>query len=78
MAARTRTILKVLQLGGEDKVAGAVMRIFGAASIEECSATYELLGKAERASLDEAVARLAADASAVFWLRVENSEKYDQ
>ncbi len=72
---RTRTILAVLQRGGEDKVARAVLKIFGASSIDECAATYELVGNAERATLDEAVARVAADGSAVFLLRVENAER---
>ena len=69
---RTRAILKVLKRGGEDKVSRAVLKIFGASSLEECSATYEMVGKAERVTLDEAVERFAADGSAVFWIRVEN------
>ena len=40
----TRAILKVLQRGKEDKVARAVLKVFGASSLEECSATYELVG----------------------------------
>lgn len=71
---RTRAILKVLQRGREEKLARTVLRIFGASSLEECSATYEMVGNAERASLDEAVERVAADASAAFWLSVENEE----
>jgi triosephosphate isomerase len=69
---RTRAILAVLRRGREDKVAGAVLKIFGASSIEECCATYELVGHAERATLDEAVERIAANASAAFWLSVES------
>jgi hypothetical protein len=72
---RTRAILEVLQRGGEDKLSRAVMKIFGASSLEECSATYEMVGNAERRSLDEAVERVAADGSAVFWLRVESETK---
>ncbi len=70
--SRTRAILEVLKRGGEDKVARAVLKIFGASTLEECSATYELVGNAERRSLDEAVERVAADGSAVFLLRVES------
>jgi hypothetical protein len=69
---RTRAILEVLKRGGEDKVSRAVLKIFGASSLEECSATYELVGNAERATLDEAVERAAANGSAVFWLRVDS------
>ncbi|HYI11416.1 MAG TPA: hypothetical protein VEK57_20335 [Thermoanaerobaculia bacterium] len=72
---RTRAILKVLQRGREEKLAGSIMKIFGASSLEECSATYEMVGKAERASLDEAVERLAANAGAAFLLGVENEER---
>jgi len=69
---RTRAILEVLRRGREPKLAPKVLKIFGASSIEECFATYEAVGKAERASLDEAVERVAADASAAFWLSVES------
>jgi hypothetical protein len=69
---RTRAILAVLQRGREDKVARTVLKIFGASSIEECCATNELVGRAERATLDEAVERAAANASAAFWLSVES------
>lgn len=70
--SRTKAILKVLARGKEEKVANAVLKIFGASSIEECVATYESVGKAERASIDEMVERVAKDGSAVFWIRVES------
>jgi len=73
-AQRTRAILKVLQRGREEKLARTVEKIFGASSLEECAATYELLGNAERGALDEALERLAANASAAFLLGVENEE----
>ena len=72
MAARTKAILKVLARGGEEKIASTVMRIFGASTLEECAATYEVVGAAERATLDEAVERVAANGSAVFLLRLDN------
>ncbi len=71
---RTLAILKVLRRGGEDKLARTVQKIFGASSMEECFTIYEMVGKAERSSLDEAVARVAADASAAFLLKVDSQE----
>ena len=72
MAQRTRAILAVLRRGREATLAPKVLKIFGAPSIEECVATYEVVGNAERATLDEAVERVAADASAAFWLSVDS------
>jgi hypothetical protein len=69
--ARTKAILRVLARGREEKVGRAVMRVFGASSIEECLQTYDAVGKAERATLDEAVERMTADAGAAFWLSVD-------
>jgi hypothetical protein len=71
---RTRTILETLKRGGEEKVASAILKIFGASTIDDCITTYEALGKAERTGIDEVVQRIAADASAVFRIRVENAE----
>lgn len=71
----TRAILKVLGRGREPKLAQTVLKIFGASSLEECSEAYERLGNAERASLDEALARMAANAGAAFVLGVENEER---
>ena len=70
--SRTKAILKVLRRGREEKVANVMLRIFGATSLDECEATYDLVGAAERATLDEAVERVAANAGAAFWLGVEN------
>lgn len=72
---RTRAILEVLRRGREPKLAPKVLKIFGASSMEECFTTYEMVGKAERAALDEAVERVTADASAAFLLSVESEEK---
>jgi len=69
---RTKAILKVLGRGHEDKVARNVLKVFGASSLEECVSIYDAVGKAERATLDEAVERMAASAGAAFWLGVEN------
>ncbi len=49
----------------------AVLKLFGASSLEECRATYGAVGNAERVALDDAIARAAEDASAVFLLRVD-------
>jgi hypothetical protein len=76
-SSKTRAILKVLARGREEKLANTVMKIFGASSIDECLATYEMLGAAERSSLDEALARMTANASAAFLLGVENVELAD-
>lgn len=70
--SRTKAILEVLSRGREEKLAGTVLKIFGASSFEECFATYEVIGAAERASLDEVVERVTANASAAFWLSVES------
>lgn len=70
--SRTKAILKVLARGREEKVARAVMRIFGASSLEECTATYDAVGAAERRTIDQAVERVAADGSAAFLLGVDN------
>lgn len=70
--SRTKAILEVLSRGREEKIAGTVLKIFGASSFEECLATYDVVGAAERATLDEAVERVAANASAAFLLSVES------
>ena len=72
MSARTKAILEVLSRGREQKIAGTVLKVFGASSFEEAFATYDVVGAAERASLDEMVERVTADASAAFWLSVES------
>ena len=72
MSARTKAILEVLSRGREEKIARTVLKVFGAASFEEAFATYDVVGAAERASLDEMVERVTADASAAFWLSVES------
>jgi hypothetical protein len=69
---RTKAILAVLSRGREEKIAHVVLRIFGASSFEEAFATYDSVGAAERATLDEGVERVAANASAAFWLSVES------
>ena len=65
-------VLEVLKRGRDEKVAQAVLRIFGASSIDEAVATYDAVGKAERAAIDEAIARVMANAGAAFQLSVEN------
>ena len=72
MLPRTKAVLEVLRRGREEQLAAKVLRIFGASTIDEALATYDAVGKAERASIDEAVARITADASAAFLLGVEN------
>ena len=72
MSARTKAILEVLSRGREEKIARTVLKVFGASSFEEAFATYDVVGAAERASLDEMVERVTADASAAFWLSVES------
>jgi len=67
-----KAILDVLRRGREEKIARAVLRIFGASSLEECCTIYETIGAAERATLDEAVERVTAEASAAFLLSVDN------
>ncbi len=71
MPARTKAILEVLRRGREEKLAQKVLRVFGASSIDEALATYEAVGAAERASIDEVVERMTADASAAFLLSVD-------
>ena len=72
---RMKAILSVLARGREERLAQTIMKMFGASTLEECAATYDTLGKAERASLDEAVERMVADASAAFQLGVDNEMK---
>lgn len=72
MSDRTKAILTVLSRGKEDKVAREVMKVFGVSTMAECHELYEMVGKAERASLDAMVERVAKDASAAFWLGVDN------
>jgi len=48
-----------------------VQKVFGASSFEECLATYDAVGAAERSTIDEAVERVAANAGAAFWLSVD-------
>lgn len=62
----------MLARGREPKLAATVMKVFGASSLEECLATYDLVGNAERASIDETLERVTANASAAFLLGVEN------
>lgn len=71
MQSRTRAILELLNEGGEDNLAQSVKRIFGVCSIQECLETYDAVGAAERAGLDEAVKRVTEDANAAFSLRVD-------
>jgi hypothetical protein len=71
-STQTRAILNVLRRGREEKIALSVMRVFGASSLDECLATYDAVGAAERATLDDAVQRMTADAGAAFWLSVDN------
>lgn len=68
-----KAIFAVLAKGRESdaKILGSVLRIFGASSLEECAATYDAVGKAERASLDEAVERVTKDANAAFQASVD-------
>jgi len=71
LKSRTQAILELLSEGRDEPLAKAVMRIFGASSIEECLATYGAVGAAERAGLDAAVKRVTEDVSAAFSLRVD-------
>lgn len=73
-SSRTKAILEVLRRGRDEKIARSVMKVFGAASLDECLTIYETIGAAERASVDEAVERVTADAGAAFWLSVENRQ----
>ena len=72
MLPRTRAVLEVLRRGHEEKLEQKILRVFGASSIDEALATYDAVGAAERASIDEVVERMTADASAAFLLSVEN------
>ncbi|HEX6095191.1 MAG TPA: hypothetical protein VF432_02620 [Thermoanaerobaculia bacterium] len=69
---RTKAVLEVLRRGHEEKLAQKILRVFGATTIDEALATYEAVGAAERASIDETVARMTADASAAFQISVDN------
>lgn len=69
---RTRAVLEVLRRGRDETIAASVMRVFGASSIDDCVATYDAVGAAERATIDEAVERMTANAGAAFLLSVEN------
>ncbi|HEX6087871.1 MAG TPA: hypothetical protein VF266_25285 [Thermoanaerobaculia bacterium] len=68
-----KAILAVPAKGRESdaNILSCVLKIFGASSLEECAAIYDSVGKAERASLDEAVARVTKDANAAFLLGVD-------
>ena len=68
---RTKAILQLLSRGREPQLAGKVLKIFGASSFAECMETYDVVGAAERASLDEVVERVTANASAAFLLSVD-------
>lgn len=70
--SRTKAILEVLSRGKDEKVAATILRVLGAASIEEAIATYEALGNAERKSVEEVVERMAENAGAAFSLKVDN------
>jgi hypothetical protein len=70
--ARVKAILEILSSGREDKIARQVLMIFGASTFEECQVTYESVGAAERATLADALMRVTANASAAFWLSVDN------
>lgn len=72
MVPRTKAILRVLSRGREEKLAPNVLKIFGASTFEEALATYDAVGAAERASIDEGVGRMTANASAAFSLSVES------
>jgi uncharacterized protein YbaA (DUF1428 family) len=70
--SRTKAVLEVLRRGRDEKVAQSVLKVFGASSIDECLATYDAVGKAERTSIDEAVQHVTKNAGAAFDLSVEN------
>ena len=69
--SRTKAVLEVLRRGREEKLAQKVLRVFGASSIDEALTIYDTVGAAERATLDEAVERMTADAGAAFLLGVD-------
>ena len=73
-SSRVKAILEVLRRGRDEKIARSVMKVFGATSLDECLTIYETIGAAERASVDEAVERVTADAGAAFWLSVDNRQ----
>ncbi|HEX7151899.1 MAG TPA: hypothetical protein VF618_10455 [Thermoanaerobaculia bacterium] len=56
----------------EERLAGMVMKVFGASSLDECRATYDAVGRGERTTLDEAVERVTAGASPAFWRHVDS------
>lgn len=70
--SRTHAVLEVLRRGRDEKVAQSVLKVFGAASLDECLATYDSVGNAERKSIDEAVQHVTANAGAAFDISVEN------
>lgn len=56
-----------------------MLRVFGGSSIDEALTTYDAVGAAGRASIDEAVARGTAGPAAAFLRRVECEEpRYDE
>lgn len=61
-SAGTRAILEVLKRDRDEAVERGVLRIFGASSIDECIATYEVVGTSERTSIDEALRGIVAKA----------------
>ena len=67
---RTRAILRALALQKQEKAENAILLVFGASSLDECIATYDAVGKAERASIDAAVEHAVRDAGEIFWLSV--------
>ncbi|HEX8173116.1 MAG TPA: hypothetical protein VF824_21460 [Thermoanaerobaculia bacterium] len=71
--SRTKAILAVLARGREEKLGQKVLRILGAATFDEALANYEKLGRAERASLDEALNAMAENAGAAFVISVDNA-----
>ena len=73
-SSRVKAILEVLRRGRDEKIARSVMKVFGATSLDECLTIYETIGAAERASVDEAVERVTADAGAAFWSSVDNRQ----
>lgn len=72
--SRTRAILNVLARGGEDELERGIVKVFGASTIAQCSATYEAVGAGERASIDEVVERVTANANAAFLGSVADEE----
>lgn len=62
-SAGTRAILEVLKRDRDEVIEPGVLRIFGASSIDECIATYEVVGAGERSSIDDALRGVFAKAS---------------